>query len=234
MSKRNYRDLIKGRDPVLPEDGIFRHLTAMERASLLHGVTVMKFLRHDIMIRQFMPADHIIYVTGGLVKTFRRGRSGRIVCISLAGPGQFVALPCALGPGEYRFSASAVESTDALMIRTGSITKIINENGSFSREITTSLSNEMIEVSEKLVSLSVKQLPGRVADLIRYFSEEVFRSDDFTVPLTRQELAELIGTTKESLIRTLNEFRNDKLIEMEGRRIKIIAPDLIDILCELG
>jgi CRP/FNR family transcriptional regulator len=181
-----------------------------------------------------MPSDHIIYVTKGLVKIFRTGRSGRIVCITLVGPGHFVALPCALGPGEYRFSASAVESTDALMIRSGAIAKLINENGNFSREISTRLSSDLIEVSEKLVSLSVKQLPGRVADLIRYFSEDVFQSDDFTVPLTRQELAELIGTTKESLIRTLNEFRNDKLIEMEGRRIKIIAPDLIDILCELG
>jgi CRP/FNR family transcriptional regulator len=150
------------------------------------------------------------------------------------GSGQFVALPCALGTGEYRFSASAVESTDALMIRSGAIAKLIYENGNFSREIMTRLSSDMIEVSEKLVALSVKQLPGRVADLIRYFSENLFQSDDFTVPLTRQEMAELIGTTKESLIRTLNEFRNDRLIELDGRRIKIIAPDLIDILCELG
>lgn len=234
MPKRNYRELIKGRDPVIPEDGIFRHLSAGERASLLHEVTVINFLRHDNMIRQFMPADHIIYIIKGLVKIFRKGRSGRIVCITLSGPGQFVALPCALGPGEYRFSASAVEPTDALMIRSGAIAKLIYENGDFSREILSQLGSDMIEVSEKLVALSVKQLPGRVADLIRYFSEDLFQSDDFTVPLTRQEMAELIGTTKESLIRTLNEFRNDKLIELEGRRIKIIAPDLIDILCELG
>jgi CRP/FNR family transcriptional regulator len=73
-----------------------------------------------------------------------------------------------------------------------------------------------------------------VADLIRYFSEDIFKSDDFTVPLTRQEMAELIGTTKESLIRTLNEFKNDKLIELDGKRIKIVSHELISILSELG
>lgn len=234
MSKRNYRDLIKGSVPVIPEDGIFRHLTSEERVSILKSVTIINFSRHDIIFRQLMPADHIAYVKSGMVKIYRSGRSSRVVCITLAGPGQFVALPCAIDQGEYRFSASAVESTEAVMIRSDAILSLITENGKFARDLFKQMSRDMNEISDKLVSLSVKQLPGRVADLIRYFSEDVYNSDDFTVPLTRQELAELIGTTKESLIRTLNEFRHDKLIEMEGRRIRILAPDLIDILCELG
>ncbi|MDX2415103.1 MAG: helix-turn-helix domain-containing protein, partial [Bacteroidales bacterium] len=107
-------------------------------------------------------------------------------------------------------------------------------NGRFARELFRILSLEMLDVSEKLVNFSMKQLPGRVADLLQYFSDTVFKANDFTVPLTRQELAELIGTTKESLIRTLNEFKNDKIIDLEGKRIKILSPDLITMLSELG
>jgi len=120
------------------------------------------------------------------------------------------------------------------MIRKEAIDSIIQHNGSFAKELFRILSQEMLDVSEKLVNFSMKQLPGRVADLIQYFSDVVFKSIDFTVPLTRQELAELIGTTKESLIRTLNEFKHDKIIELDGRRIKILSPDLITMLSDLG
>ncbi len=104
----------------------------------------------------------------------------------------------------------------------------------FSLSIINLMGKEILDISKKLVTFSMKQLPGRVADLLRYFSEEVFKSNEFTVSLTRQEMAELIGTTKESLIRTLNEFKNDRIIDLDGKNIKILSNDLIKVLSEIG
>ena len=234
MIDKTYRDVKEGGDSLIPEKGLFRHLASEERLLLQKNATRMQFVRHDIILRQMMPSDHVVFVLSGIVKIYKSGRSKRVTCIGLAGPGQLAGMPCAFGFPEYRFSVSAVESTDALLIRSDALVSLIETNGDFAKEMLVMMSRDIVDLAYKLVSLTFKQLPGRVADLIRYFSRDVFDSDEFTVPLTRQELAELIGTTKESLIRTLHEFRNDKLIEMEGRRIKIIAPELIDILCELG
>ena len=84
------------------------------------------------------------------------------------------------------------------------------------------------------MSQSHKQLPGRIADVILYFSEIIFKSHVFEFPFTRRELAELAGTTKESFIRTLAEFKNDKIIELEGSKVTINSMKIIKTLSDLG
>jgi CRP-like cAMP-binding protein len=79
-----------------------------------------------------------------------------------------------------------------------------------------------------------KQLPGRIADVLLYFAEQIYRQPHFDFPLTRRELAELAGTTKESFIRTLTEFKNDKIIYLDGSRVEIISMDIVKTLSELG
>jgi CRP-like cAMP-binding protein len=86
----------------------------------------------------------------------------------------------------------------------------------------------------RLSSLLSKQLPGRVADIILYFSEVIFESNEFSIPLTRQELAELAGTTKESLIRTLSEFKHDKIIDMTRNGFSINSLNILKTLSRLG
>ncbi|MBS3771222.1 MAG: winged helix-turn-helix domain-containing protein, partial [Bacteroidales bacterium] len=67
-----------------------------------------------------------------------------------------------------------------------------------------------------------------------YFAEKIYDSNQFSFPLTRMELAELAGTTKESLIRTLTEFKHDKIIELEGKHVNIKSYDIIKTLSRLG
>ncbi|HDZ41941.1 MAG TPA: Crp/Fnr family transcriptional regulator [Bacteroidetes bacterium] len=224
---RNSQDLIPG-------DGIFNYLTRDERVKLSMGVTLMTFERQDILFKQNMPSDHLVYVISGLLKVYSGERGSRVVCIKLSGPGTFVALSSAFASNVYVNSAAAIEKTVALMIRKESLKEIVKGNGMFAVSIINLMGKEIIDVSNKLVAFTMKQLPGRVADLLRYFSEEVFKSNKFTVSLTRQEMAELIGTTKESLIRTLNEFKNDKIIRLEGKNIEILSTDLIKVLSEIG
>jgi CRP/FNR family transcriptional regulator len=234
MSTKGYKEILGRGAGAIPDTGVFNLLDQSEKEDLAKHVTYMNFSRHDILFNQKMPSDHAVYIINGLIKVYRDGRADRLICLSLTGPGQFAGLSSVFGSNVYKYSASAIEDTEALMIRKEALELSIRNNGMFASALFKIISGEVLDVSEKLVNFSMKQLPGRVADLIRYFSDEVFKSDDFTVPLTRQELAELIGTTKESLIRTLNEFKNDKIIDLDGRRIKIISPELITMLSNLG
>lgn len=234
MATKNYRELLSKGIGVIPDKGIFNYLDENERMELGNNVTYMNFSRHDILFNQKMPSDHAVFIINGLIKVYKGGRGDRLICISLTGPGQFAGLSSVFGSPAYKFSASAIEDTEALMIRKEALEDAIRSNGKFANELFKVLSADLLDIAEKLVNFSMKQLPGRVADLLQYFSEVVFDSNDFTVPLTRQELAELIGTTKESLIRTLNEFKNDKIIDLDGKRIKILSPEIITMLSNLG
>lgn len=234
MNKGNQNSGYNNSVKPVPDEGAFNYLSAEEKASLSKGVTLMDFKRQDILFKQNMPSDHLVYIISGLIKVYSGGRGDRVICIKLAGPGAFAALASAYSSEVYRNTAAAIEETTALMIRTETFRDILKQNGLFSMAIINLMGQEILDVSDKLVTFSMKQLPGRVADLIRYFSEEIFRSNEFTVSLTRQEMAELIGTTKESLIRTLNEFKNDRIIDLDGKNIRILSPDLIKVLSEIG
>ncbi len=234
MKKTNLNGEYNKSGNLIPDNGIFNYLTPEEKVRLSGGVTLMTFDRQDILFKQNMPSDHIVYIFKGLIKVYSGSRGDRVVCIRLAGPGSFAALASAYSSDIYRNTAAAIEKTVALMIRKETLKDIMKQNGVFSVALIRLMGKEVLDVSDKLVSFSMKQLPGRVADLIRYFSEEVFESNEFTVSLTRQEMAELIGTTKESLIRTLNEFKNDKIIDLDGKNIRILSPDLIRVLSEIG
>ncbi|HDJ34351.1 MAG TPA: helix-turn-helix domain-containing protein [Bacteroidetes bacterium] len=107
-------------------------------------------------------------------------------------------------------------------------------NGHFSLDLLRELSRHGLFMFEKLISQSQKQLPGKVAEVILYFSEDIFHSLEFEIPLTREEMSQLAGTTKESFIRTLSEFRHDKIIDLDGKKISIKSMKIIRILNDLG
>lgn len=223
----DYHDLVNSLEA-------FALLSKKEKAKLVSGITLMTYERQDVLFMQSMPSDHVVFIVSGLIKVYSGGRASRIICIKLAGPGSFAALSSAFSLDVYRHSAAAVEQTVALMIRKETLRDIMSLNGRFSMMIINLMGREIIDLSNKLVTFSIKQLPGKVADLLRHFSEDVFASNEFRISLTRQEMAELIGTTKESLIRTLNEFKNDKIIDLDGKNIKILSPDLVKVLSEIG
>ena len=112
--------------------------------------------------------------------------------------------------------------------------KVIRENGKYASFFLDQLAKSGLHIFDKLINLTRKQLPGRIAEIILYFSTEIFESEKFEFPLTRQELAELASTTKESLIRTLSEFKHDKIIEISGKKIEIKSMKIIRILSEMG
>ena len=111
---------------------------------------------------------------------------------------------------------------------------LIIGNGKYAFEIMKLVSRGGLFIFERLMSQSLKQLPGRIADVLLYFSTHIYNNTVFEFPLTRRELAELAGTTKESFIRTLSEFKNDKIINLDGTSVEIVSMDIVKTLSQLG
>ncbi|WP_394366221.1 Crp/Fnr family transcriptional regulator [Tenuifilum thalassicum] len=111
---------------------------------------------------------------------------------------------------------------------------MLENNHKLSKEFLKCFSKDYLYQANRLSGLLFKQLPGRVADLILYFAEEIYSSDEFEFPLNRAGLAEICGTTKESLIRTLSEFNHDRIIELNRNSVKINSYDILKTLSKLG
>jgi CRP/FNR family transcriptional regulator len=112
--------------------------------------------------------------------------------------------------------------------------EILGENGQYALHMLNELSKMGVSLIEKMVNLSHKQIPGRIAEILLFFSKQVYMSNNFTLPVSRQELADLVSSTKESISRTLTEFKNDRLIEIDDRKVVLKSLDLLDILSRMG
>ena len=173
-------------------------------------------------------------IISGMVKIYKEGSGHRHIILRIALPGSYIGMLSIMGDQIHQFSASAVEASDICFIDINPFRNIIIENGKYGLKLLSMISQEGLFIFKRLMSQTHKQLPGRIADVLLYFSREVYHSTNFTFPLTRRELAELAGTTKESFIRTLTEFKNDRIIKLDGASVEIISEDIINTLSEFG
>jgi len=90
------------------------------------------------------------------------------------------------------------------------------------------------EIIHRRVNICSKQLRGRIAYLLIFFSKDIYHNTKFELPLTRKEFGELIDMSTENVIRILSEFRKDKLIEIDGSKIEIINFESLDKISRFG
>ncbi len=206
-----------------------------EELNLLNiNSNLVEYAQRDTIIKQNSRASHIIFINSGLVKISKEMRKGKNLMLNIEGPNRFIGTSSVFGSEYFNYSVTALEPTVVSFIDTKIFKEIIEKNGALGLELISQISKTNINMIDKLSSLLYKQLPGRVADIIIYFSETIYNSETFTFPLTRQELAELAGTTKESIIRTLSEFKHDKIIDIDRNTITILSPKIIQTLSRLG
>ncbi|MFW5886178.1 MAG: Crp/Fnr family transcriptional regulator [Bacteroidota bacterium] len=223
--------IINGKRIKLPNIDV---LTREEIQVLQEHSSLVSYHKKDVVFRQGTRTSHVMLVTEGLVKIYKLGKNGKTVMLKLAGPGEFIGMMSIFGDTIHQYSAMSIMSSEVLFIDFPIFNNVIKNNGEFALKIIGDLSKNGLYIFQKLICQAHKQLPGRVADVLLYFMEVIYKDEKFEMPLTRKELAELAGTTKESFIRTLSEFKNDKIIEMDGTKIEIKSPDIVRVLSQLG
>ena len=219
---------------ILSEETLFQDIPADRKEVIAQHTTQVTYSNREVLFKQGTRTSHLLYILDGLVKVYKENQNGKVVSLKIVSRGHFAGMDTFFGQSEYQYSAVSVGDTKALMIDFGVIRSEIMVNGKFALGLIREISRDAMFIFDRLNSQSTKQLPGRVADVLLYFAEKIYHSYTFTFPLPRHELAELAGSTKESFIRTINEFKHDKIIELDGREVRIVSLELVKILSELG
>jgi CRP/FNR family transcriptional regulator, polysaccharide utilization system transcription regulator len=209
-------------------------LTAEQAELIVKNSNVVHYKTKDVIFLQNTRTSHIMFIKSGLVKVYKEGRNGKVLILKIETPNNFLGLMSVFGNDIHQFSAAAIENTEIFFTDITVFKNLIQDNGLFSIKLMNILSLDGLFLYDRLMSQSHKQLPGRIADVLLYFAERIYHTPKFSFPLTRRELAELAGTTKESFIRTLTEFKNDKIIELDGSMVEIKSMKIIKTLSELG
>jgi CRP-like cAMP-binding protein len=187
----------------------------------------------DIIIKQDSLSTNIVYVKTGLVKLHIQGPIKEMIMRIVKAPA-YLCLPSTFGDKVNHFSATALEKTTICFIDLHGFKQFIFANGDFAYQILLELSRGQLQSFQSCISNAQKHSLGKVADVLLYFSKEIYENQSFTLPISRQDLGDMAGTTRESASRILSEFHNDKIILLEGKKVTILNPELLKQISEKG
>jgi CRP-like cAMP-binding protein len=213
---------------------VFRELTEEQSALINNNSYIVHHRKGETIFFQDRPITHLIYIKSGLIKLFKEIETHRSMIISIVPSKQFLG-PSSLFSGNlYPYSAASIEEGELIYTNSAVIREVINENGQFALHLMTILSAQTLYIIERMIALTKKQVPGRMAELLLNFSKNIYQANAYTLPISRTEIADYVQTTKETVSRTLTEFRNDRLIDIDDKNVILKSLDLLDILNKMG
>jgi len=169
-----------------------------------------------------------------LVKLFKSTNTEQDQIICFAGPLDFVSLLSVFSNNNYQYSVAAIEDSTACSMQLSKVNQSMNNNGLFARSILEKMSETTDKILKTTLELRQRRLYGRVAYMLLFFSNEIYKSNEFELPVSRKEIAEFIGMTLENVIRTLSELRKDNIIKIYGKGILITDKQKLQKLSELS
>ena len=169
----------------------------------------------------------------GLVRTYKASVGGRVQTFQLASRGKWVGFRDAIGGEIYNHSAICVEDTIACYISKETILRLIKVDAAFQLEVMKYLADEWKVVENSMHSLGTKQIHSRLADLLITFSDAANKDSELTIDVTRDVMATCIGTTKETLIRSLSDFKDRKWIGINKNKIELLNRKVLSDLAEI-
>ena len=165
---------------------------------------------------------HVISVTGGLCKMYIEGIERRDIILRIIKPTNFIGGPGIYVDNRHHFTVSAITDTTVCFIDTATFKLIMEKNKDFSDAFMHDMSKNMIAIYNRIISLTQKQMAGRVADALLYFTDEVFGERNFSLPLSRQEMADFTQMNKDNLVRIMRSFTDEHIIHQEENSIHIV------------
>ncbi len=200
---------------------IFRNLTAEELEILNQSRFQVRYKAGEIIFKQGTPSPYFVCITSGMAKLYIEGYGKNLIL------GIVKAVDYIFGPGIYvdnrhYYSASAIADSTACLVDVALFKQMIRRNPDFAEEFITRVSHQAIINFSQLICLTQKHMHGRIADTIYYLYEKIYQTNPFEMSVSRQDLADLSGMSKESAIRILKEFKDEGIISVEGNTMEIL------------
>lgn len=180
----------------------------------------MRYSKGESIFKQGTIAPHIIFLREGIVKTFLEHNDRRqTLCLVKKG---FVGLESMYNDKYFQYSVSALTDVSVCLIELESFKKAISENAWLGVKVIEAINIRTMHLYERVITLTQKQAAGRVADILLCFAERIFERNEFDIPCSRKEFAEMATLSPESLSRVLKDFKDEELISFEGKEIRIL------------
>lgn len=212
----------------------FTHVTIDELTDICEIKEERTYSKGDVITMEGDAINEFLYLKEGLVKLSKSTSDGKEQIISFSKPFDFVSLLSVFSSDIYKYSVTAVDNSVVCILDLEVVKKHARVNAMFTMDLMTRVSEATDKIVLENLEIKRKHLKGRIAHVLLYFSNYIFEKDEFELPVSRREIAEYIGMTTENVIRTLSEFRKDKIIKIFGKDILIADKKRLESISEFG
>lgn len=167
---------------------------------------------------------YLYFLAKGKIKTFKSHEYGKELITTLYKEGEFFGYTALLEEKAYSETAEALEDSEVCLIPKEDFYSLMYNNAGVMKIFVKMLSDNIIEKENQLVNLAYSSVRKRVAEALLLLQNRYNNSSDknFSISISREDLANIVGTATESLIRTLSDFKEEKLLEIKGSNITIV------------
>lgn len=203
---------------------LFKKLTDEEMNRLNFDKTCAVYKKGTVLYREGNRLTGFYCITRGIVKVLKTGIDGKEQIIRFAKRGDIIAYRSLLSQELACTTAKVIEEAVLCHIPYQTLLYLIQSNWQFAHHMLQIVCRELREANDYITDIAQKSVRERLAEVLLLLKEsfDLDRQNTLQISLTREELANMVGTATESVIRLLSEFKQDKLIELEGRKIKFL------------
>jgi len=219
LLKKEYESNVNGIHEMLNEFGGKAPLQHLKESGNINS-----YKKKQLIYSEGNHPLRLFYLEKGKVKTFKTNENGKELTVGLFNEGDFFGYTALLEGSVYKENAEAIEDVEVSMISKEDFEKLMLSNTAVQKKFIQLLAKNVSEKEEQLLSIAYNSLRKRVAEALITLQKKYKKDDDtvFSMHISREDLANIAGTATESLIRTLSDFKNEKLVEIKDGNILIV------------
>ncbi|MFD2839979.1 Crp/Fnr family transcriptional regulator [Populibacterium corticicola] len=203
-----------------------------ERQSLIDSMVKVELNRGEVLFDEGENGDRLYIIEEGKIKLGSSSGDGRENLLAILGPGEMFGELSLFDPGPRSLSASAVSDSVLYELEHSALVRVIEERPVVAKHLLTALARRLRRTNEALADLVFSDVPGRVAkallDLSTRFGERVDEGIRVAHDLTQEELAQLVGASRETVNKALADFAGRGWVRREGRAVVLLDIDRLE------
>ncbi|MDR0546641.1 MAG: Crp/Fnr family transcriptional regulator [Dysgonamonadaceae bacterium] len=215
---------------------VWRMLNEQERELIRQNATIQHYKKNQQIYAEGDEPTHLMCLLKGKVKIYKEGVGGRSQIIRMIRPIQYFAYRAYFARENYLTDAAAFEASTVCLIPMKTVRHIMKNNYNICKFFIRQLSVDLGIADERTVNLTQKHIRGRLAESLVFLIDSYGLEEDATINiyLAREDLANLSNMTTSNAIRTLSMFVAEKVIALDGRKIKVIDEEKLRKISKLG
>ncbi|MDU1004947.1 MAG: Crp/Fnr family transcriptional regulator [Clostridium butyricum] len=208
---------------------IFENLNNEELQKIVKTINHREYAKGDVVFTEGYVANTLFFINEGKIKLYKYTKDGKEQILHVLSEGDFFGELELIKPSKYGFNSKAIVDSKICTLTKDEMKEIMMKNPEIGIKVLEAVGERLSKVESLVQNLATNDVDSRMAylltDLMEKYGENIEKNISIELPLSREEMANFIGVTRETISRKLKKFEDEKLIKIVGTKIIIVLDE---------